>query len=158
MIIYVPPKPDPERFLSTSIHKGKHPRKILYNVWAIEKRYRTFYGEPILGYDHYVSRTRNVKSATSSNSDPVKYILMTTVPWNWIPFIPVHTTEFLSGGVTVPPTHMYIELQRAAMINPITGTTTIKPNSRLLNEVQPHYYIDESEIPRAGVIYSYSGI
>jgi hypothetical protein len=38
------------------------------------------------------------------------------------------------------------------MINPITGTTPIRPNSKLLNEVQPHYYIDESAMPRNGAI------
>jgi hypothetical protein len=38
------------------------------------------------------------------------------------------------------------------MINPIDGTS-ILPNSRIISEVKP-YYIDESEIPRTGIILS----
>ena len=49
---------------------------------------------------------------------------------------------------------MHIELQRAPMVNLITGNTLIRPNSRLLNENQPRYYIDESEIPSEGAIFS----
>lgn len=134
-------------------------------VWAVEKTYRTYYGEPISGYDHYVYLQRRTNGGSSPNNEteeeeddsdkPIKFTIMTGVPWNWIPFIPLHTTKEISSPTTTPPdpSHKHIELQRAAMINPF-DKTPILPNSRLINEVQPQYYIDESEIPRSGIILS----
>jgi len=133
-------------------------------VWGVEKTYRTYYGEPISGYDHsiYLQRRSNGTSPpineTEEDEDsdkPIKYTIMTDVPWNWIPFIPGHTIKEISSPTTISPdpSHKHIQLQRAAMINPI-DRTPILPNSRLINEVQPQYYIDESEIPRSGIILS----
>ena len=69
-------------------------------VWAVEKKYRTLYGEPISGYDHYISQSKNVPTpASPDHKDSAKYTLMTSVPWNWIPFIPVHTTELLTSSL-----------------------------------------------------------
>jgi hypothetical protein len=39
------------------------------------------------------------------------------------------------------------------MIDPV-DQTCIRPNSRLLNEVQSPYYIDEEEVPRNGITVS----
>jgi hypothetical protein len=84
--------------------------------------------------------------------------LMTRVPWNWIPFDPVYTDELLSGSNG--QSYTQIELQRVAMVDPeILDPITkepliIKPNSRILTEVPSPYYIDESEVPREGVILS----
>ena len=75
----------------------------------------------------------------------LKYTFMTDVPWNWIPFIPAHTTELLLSS-SISDSYAHIELQRAAMTNSMTGKP-VRPNSRLLSEVQPRYYIDESEDP-----------
>ena len=81
----------------------------------------------------------------------LKYTLMTSVPRNWIPFIPVHTNDV----TTLPsnPLRKHIQLQRATVIDPI-DKTSIGPYSRLLSEVKPHYYIDEAEVPRNGIIVS----
>jgi hypothetical protein len=135
-------------------------------VWAVEKTYRTYYGEPISGYDHslYLKRRSNVGSPLINETEeededsdkPIKYTIMTDVSWNWIPFIPVHVTaKEIPSATTIPPdpSHKHIQLQRAAMINTV-DRTPILPNSRLINEVQPQYYIDESEIPRSGIILS----
>jgi len=131
-------------------------------VWAVEKKYRTFHGEPVSGYDHSVLLQKKTTTDVLSSDDneegeesdkPLKYRLMTSVPRNWIPFIPVHTTKLTNGPSD--PIHKHIELQRATMINP-ADQTCIRPNSRLLNEVQSPYYIDEEEVPRNGIIVSES--
>jgi hypothetical protein len=130
-------------------------------VWAVEMMYRSMYGVPVSGYDRAVLLQRKIKEALSAQErdkepgkeldKPLKYTLMTNVPWNWIPFIPVNAQD----GTTLPldPLQKQIELQRASMINPVNGDP-IRPNSRLLNEVQPSYYIDEVEVPRNGIIVS----
>jgi hypothetical protein len=93
-------------------------------TWAIEKIYRTLYGEPVFGYEHYLSKNKNKQIDDDNNnhnndgsivdnaasSKPLNYTLMTSVPWNWIPFIPVNTTKFLSDPATNPPSHSHIEL------------------------------------------------
>jgi hypothetical protein len=146
-------------------------------VWAIEKTYRTLLGEPISGSEHYLSRRKRIEANSqssesnnsSSNNNSIKYTLMTSVPWNWIPFIPVNANESLlssspsssSAAVTGPDSSWpQMELQRAAIVDPeILDPTTgkpriIKPNSRILSEVASPYYIDESEVPREGVLIS----
>ncbi len=131
-------------------------------VWAVERTYRTFYGEPVSGYDHSVLLQKRTTDALSDDeaeegedeSDkPLKYRLMTSIPRNWIPFIPVHTTELTTGPSD--PIQKHIELQRASMIN-AADQTCIRPNSRLLSEVKSPYYIDEAEVPRNGITVSES--
>jgi|GEM_PF-6618838 len=121
-------------------------------VWGVEKKYRTYFGEPISGYDHSVAlNSREVipeLNVTQGDDDkPLKYNLMTRVPRNWIPFIPVHADNQTSP---IDPVKKHIVLQRASMINS-TNQKCIRPNSRLLSEVQSPYYVDEAEVPRNGV-------
>lgn len=78
---------------------------------------------------------------------------MTSVPSNWIPFILMHTTKLTTGPSD--PIHNHIGWQRATMIN-TPDETCIRPNSRLLNEVQSPYYIDKEDVPRNGIIVSES--
>jgi hypothetical protein len=127
-------------------------------VWAIERKYRTFYGEPVSGYDHsfFLQRkTQEVLPADRTEEEsekPLKYTFMTSVPRNWIPFVPVHATKETTSS-SLDSLQKHIKLQRASMINLVDGTR-IRPNSRLLNEVQPHYYVDEAEVPRNGIVAS----
>jgi len=93
-------------------------------VWAVGKTYRTLYGERVSGSDHSVLLQRRITEGLSAGDDkdeesekPIKYTLMTSVPRNWIPFIPVHTTEVITAPLDSLKKH--IELQRASMINPI---------------------------------------
>jgi hypothetical protein len=69
--------------------------------------------------------------------DDVKlgYLLGTTVPPNWIPFIPVHA----EGSVSE------IRLQRARTAG---GQP---PRSRLLREPGSPYFVEEEEVARAGI-------
>ncbi len=72
----------------------------------------------------------------------IRYVLGNTVPDNWIPFIPVHKP--VAAG-QVP---REIRLQRSRMPQ-ATGA-----QGKFLTEVQPTYFIEEEEVPRAGVIVS----
>lgn len=80
---------------------------------------------------------------------PIRYRVMTTVPENWIPFIPVH----------LPGDNREIQLQRAAMPRVLEGDPNppvkVRPRSVLLREgledTPPQtYFIHEEEVPRAG--------
>lgn len=80
----------------------------------------------------------------------IRYQLMTMVPENLIPFVPVHVKE----------SNREIQLQRAAMPRIIKGDSElpkkIRPRSKLLRvgldqEPRVAYKLYEEEVPRAGV-------
>lgn len=80
----------------------------------------------------------------------IKYQIMTTVPENWIPFVPVH----------VKGSKREIQLQRAAMPRIIKGDSEpikkIRPRTKLLRvgldqEPKAAYKVFEEEVPRAGL-------
>jgi hypothetical protein len=74
---------------------------------------------------------------------------MSSVPENWIPFVPVH----IEGD------HREIQLQRAAMpriIKGVEAVTKIRPRTQLLRpgldgQTKKAYKIFEEEVPRNGV-------
>jgi len=79
-----------------------------------------------------------------------RYNIMTTVPENWIPFVPEH----------VPNSNRQIQLRRAAMPrypNDPAATPTferVRPRTTLLREgldANKPYHIHEEEVPRAGM-------
>jgi hypothetical protein len=81
---------------------------------------------------------------------PLRYRVMSTVPENWIPFIPVH----------VDNSNREIQVQRAALPRILDGDPNppvkVQPRTVLLREgldrtpAQP-YFVFEEEVPRAGV-------
>lgn len=86
------------------------------------------------------------------NTADVEYKLGTSVPENWIPFIPVRKGNLSSRQ---------IQLRRAAMPRLIPGTTPerIRPRTDLLKEgynpvanTWSAYFIFEEEVPRSGAI------
>ena len=83
---------------------------------------------------------------------PIRYQVMSSVPENWIPFIPVH----------VDGSNRQIQLQRAAMpriIAGVAGTEKIRPRTVLLREgldAKNSYFLHEEEVPRAGARLSQS--
>jgi hypothetical protein len=98
---------------------------------------------------------------------PISYLAMTTVPENWIPFIPVH----------IPGSNREIQLQRAAMLRIIEGDPNplppkIRPQNTLLRfgldgpagvpvipvipEIKQSYFLHEEEILKAGIKVSQS--
>jgi hypothetical protein len=81
---------------------------------------------------------------------PIRYEVMTSVPENWIPFIPVH----------VPGSNREIQLQRAAMPRILDGDPNppvkVQPRTVLLRQgldlAPPQtYFVYQEEVPRAGV-------
>jgi hypothetical protein len=70
-------------------------------------------------------------------------VLGTTVPENWIPFLPVHQTG----------SNQSIQFRRAAMPKlGVPPTEVVRPKGLLLTEVRKRYYINEEEIPAAGTL------
>ena len=67
---------------------------------------------------------------------------MSSVPENWIPFIPVH----------VPGDSRAVQLQRAAMPSEVDASL-IRPRTALLREGFDRgesYFVNEEEVPRSG--------
>ncbi len=82
-------------------------------------------------------------------SAAIRYQIMSTVPENWIPFVPVH----------VDGDNREIQLQRAAMPRILEGDPNppvkVQPRTVLLREGLDHapaetYFVHEEEVPRAG--------
>jgi hypothetical protein len=101
----------------------------------------------------YFRRRRSGAPSTPplENDAKVRYELMTSVPENWIPFVPVH----------VPGDTREIQLQRASLPRVIDNDTgpilRIKPLTSLLREgldadTSAPYFVHEEEVPRAGAV------
>ncbi len=77
-----------------------------------------------------------------NNENILKYKLATSVPENWIPFIPVNTDT----------SNRSIKLRRAKTLRAIENFAgKIKPRTDLLSPLSP-YFINEEEVPKAGRI------
>lgn len=104
-------------------------------VWAVENIVPSQAGKGVNGNE--MALTDKVPEAFMPVGEAkIRYVLGTIVPNNWIPFIPVH----MEGSDTE------IRLQRAKM--PASkGALGI-----LLTEKLAPYFINEEEVPRAGVM------
>jgi hypothetical protein len=102
--------------------------------------------EPTTGPDGAITRV--------PNEAKIQYVLGTTVPENWIPFIATHQ----------PGSNRQIRLQRGSMPRltraipdtPITNKVII-PRGEILRvgldeEPKQPYFVHEEEVPRAGII------
>jgi hypothetical protein len=98
---------------------------------------------------NYLQSLIPAAAAPPSLAAAVRYQAMSSVPENWIPFIPVH----------VPNDNREIQLQRAAMPRILTGDSDpaqkVQPLTSLLRQgldLTPAtvYFLHEEEIPRAG--------
>jgi len=125
-------------------------------VWGIEQTIPLASGESNRGLEA-ARRTRAFfEHLLGNGSGPppgakaaIRYEVMSTVPENWIPFIPVH----------IPGDNRQIQLQRAAMPRVIDGDPAppvkVQPQTILLREgldlAKPApYFVHEEEVPRAG--------
>ncbi len=104
-------------------------------VWAVEKTVPSIAGPGMRG-DELDIGAPSPPPFVPAGTAAIRYVAGTTVPSNWIPFIPVH----LSGSTTE------IQLQRARL----PGAHGAR--GRLLTEVPAPFFINEEEVPRAGVI------
>src|SRR5688572_32949805 len=81
------------------------------------------------------------------NNAKIQYVLGTTVPENWIPFIATHQ----------PGSNRQIRLQRGSMprLTDVISNSVITPRGQILrvglDNKQP-YFVHEEEVPRAGAI------
>ena len=111
-------------------------------VWAIEDWIPDATGAGINGHDA-ADKTGVQPPPIADSPAAIRYLLGTTVPENWIPFLPVHK----------PGSVQDIQFQRAAM--PKLGVPpkeVIKAKGVILNEVPPPYYVAEEEVLSAGSI------
>lgn len=128
-------------------------------VWGVETTVPLANGETMRGveaarqtratYEALLANSGGVPPVVAPPAAPIAYQVMTTVPENWIPFIPVH----LAGS------NRQIQIQRAAMGRVIEGDPAppvkVRPRTQLLRQgldatpAQP-YFIFEEEVPRAG--------
>jgi hypothetical protein len=126
-------------------------------VWGIEKTILLPTGDSKPGPEAAV-QTRAFFTSLVAAGPPaapipaaaaIEYQLMTSVPENWIPFIPVHS----------PGSNRTIQLQRAAMPRVIEGDPAapvpVAPRTVLLRQgldfvPQLPYFVFEEEVPRAG--------
>jgi hypothetical protein len=111
-------------------------------VWAVEEVVPDGTGRGINGFDA-ADRTGVLPDPIAGSPAAIRYLLGTTVPENWIPFLPVQR----QGSV------QDIAFQRAAM--PRMGTPprdVVRAKGVLLNEPALPWFVNEEEIPFAGTI------
>ena len=144
------------------IHEGPPTEEILLvrdevadMVWGIEKTVSLPSGETKPGLEAarqtltFLQNQITAPATPPPPAAPIRYQVMTDVPENWIPFIPVH----------VPGSNRQIQLQRAAMPRILEGDPTppvkVQPRTVLLRRgldqspAQP-YFVHQEEVPRAG--------
>ncbi|QIP13527.1 hypothetical protein G8759_13285 [Spirosoma aureum] len=106
-------------------------------VWAIESVIPSPLGRGVNGYESALAAqnaTLPPPITLLPTAAKIRYILGTSVPYNWIPFIPVQ----------VPNNNRDIQLQRARMPD---SAALFK--GEILDETAP-YFIHEEEVPRSG--------
>jgi hypothetical protein len=116
-------------------------------VWAIEQTVRVATGEGRDGHEvaaETLAQRRRLHPSPQPDTPhaPTGYEIISSVPENWIPFIPVH----------VPGDNRSVQLQRAAMPSEVDATP-VRPRTALLREgfdAGRPYFVNEEEVPRAG--------
>jgi hypothetical protein len=104
-------------------------------VWAVENIVPSLAGAGMRGDEMDITGVEPPKFEPEGAA-VIRYIAGTTVPSNWTPFLPVH----------MPASVTEIRLQRARM------PAAHGARGEILTEVPPPYYVNEEEVPRAGVI------
>jgi hypothetical protein len=104
-------------------------------VWAVEGTVPSQAGRGVNGKEMALPE-ESVIPFTPAGEAGIRYVLGTTVPENWIPFIPVH----MEGSDSE------IQLQRARMPG-AKGALGM-----LVTEKPAPYFIHEEEVPRSGII------
>jgi hypothetical protein len=112
-------------------------------VWAIENTVPSQAGKGTSGDEIALEKTEDIittEPPPSTNNAKIRYVLGTTVPSNWIPFIPVHIKDNSAE----------IRLQRARL------PRAKRPLGVLLTEKKAPYYINEETIGSSGLLVSRS--
>lgn len=125
-------------------------------VWGVEEIIPGVSGTGVNGFEagkalsNYFSPEGELTPPRTPNEAKIAYLLGTTVPENWVPFIPARQ----------PGSTRQIRLQRAAMprLNDLIQGSVIRPRGRILRvnldegAQDARYFIHEEEVPRSGVI------
>jgi hypothetical protein len=121
-------------------------------VWGIEQVVSDGVGGGMDGHDaaRRVAKRLQSTGTPCTRADVHRYVLGTTVPENWIPFVPVHK-QFNTRAT---------RLQRASMLRfRPTGVTPVRPQTDLLrvnvasDDLQKSpYFVNEEEVPRGGLV------
>lgn len=160
---------DPRLFLPPTLAKGEEgdplenvilARDEMTNtVWGVEQTIPGISGRGVDGYevatavsDYFLQQNPPDESPPADNDAVIRYVLGTTVPENWIPFIARHR----------PDSKRRIRLQRASMprLSDRIPDSRIEPRGRILRvgldrqEPREPYFLHAEEVPRAGVIVS----
>jgi hypothetical protein len=105
-------------------------------VWAVENRVPSQAGKGVHGDEMAMKDVVPPPFTPVNDSVAIRYVAGTTVPDNWIPFVPVR----------IEGTDREIRLQRARM-PAAKGALGV-----LLTERPAPYYVNEEEVPRAGIV------
>jgi len=126
-------------------------------VWAVEERIPGVLGSGVDGFEsatalsRYFSQRAPADGVVPEASEAsIRYVLGTSVPENWIPFIARHR----------PGSQRLIRLQRAAMprLTDALPASRVEPRGRVLRtgldgfDPRRPYFLHEEEVPRAGAI------
>jgi len=111
-------------------------------VWAIEKTVPGLLGIGTDAYQAFLRRKAMMAAQTTTPSDPpatYTYKLLSTIPENWIPFVPSK----------MPDSDASIRLLRGKTIR--NDGDSVKPRGKILSEKDFPHYIFEEEVPREGI-------
>lgn len=126
-------------------------------VWGVEDTIPGVLGTGVNGFEtakaisnYFLSRQKKKTIERQPNEANIRYVLGTSVPENWIPFIARHKAG----------SNRQIRLQRAAMprLTDLIPGTAIEPRGKILrvgldtDREDKTYFVHEEEVPRAGVI------
>lgn len=124
-------------------------------VWAVEERIPGVLGSGADGFEAATALSSYFAQRSPAGVPPetseanIRYVLGTSVPENWIPFIARHR----------PGSQRLIRLQRASMprLTDALPTSRVEPRGRILRTgldepVRKPYFLHEEEVPRAGAI------
>ena len=123
-------------------------------VWGVEETIPGVAGTGVNGFEagkalssYFLANQTPPETTRVPNEANIRYVLGSSVPENWIPFIAAHK----------PGSNREVRLQRGALprLTDQTHNTVVKPRGQILrvglDNKQP-YFVHEEEVPRAGVI------
>lgn len=123
-------------------------------VWGVEETTPGLLGTGVNGFEagkalsnFFATRESQTPPDREPNEAKIRYVLGSTVPENWIPFIATHE----------PGSNRQVRLQRAAMprVTDAIDESVIRPRGRILRvglNNNSSYFVHEEEVPRAGAI------
>jgi hypothetical protein len=150
-VFIIPPSPTTVAQFGQPIEEVRFLRdEMAEMVWAVERTTENASGGTWSGHERDIARRPSAPESPPPQAPagegepeiPLVYCIETTVPENWIPFVPV----------AINPTEGDIRLERAAMLG---EQGPIRPIGRILQPAGPQpYRIEEEEVPRTGVLVS----